>query len=58
MAENFLALLTLLFVALKLTGHITWSWAWVLSPVWIPILLVIMFFVLGVGVHFLVAKWG
>lgn len=29
------ALLTLLFVALKLTGHIDWSWWWVLSPVWI-----------------------
>jgi len=27
--------LTLLFIGLKLTGHITWSWLWVLSPVWI-----------------------
>ena len=25
--------LTLLFIALKLTGHITWSWIWVLSPI-------------------------
>jgi len=31
-----LDLLTLLFVALKLTGHITWSWWWVLSPTLIP----------------------
>ena len=29
--------LTLLFIALKLTGHITWSWIWVLSPIWISI---------------------
>ena len=29
------SLLTLLFVGLKLTGHIDWSWLWVLSPVWI-----------------------
>lgn len=29
--------LTLLFIALKLTGCITWSWIWVLSPVWITI---------------------
>ena len=26
-------LLTLTFVALKLTGTIAWSWFWVLSPV-------------------------
>lgn len=34
---GFLGLLTLLFVALKLTGHIGWSWWWVLSPVWLPL---------------------
>ena len=28
-------LLLILLVALKLTGYIAWSWAWVLSPVWI-----------------------
>ena len=27
-----LSLLTLLFVGLKLTNHIDWSWWWVLSP--------------------------
>lgn len=30
-------LLTLLFVGLKLTGNIDWSWWWVLSPIWLPI---------------------
>lgn len=29
-------LLGILFVALKLTGQIDWSWFWVLSPFWIP----------------------
>lgn len=29
--------LGLIFITLKLTGHITWSWLWVLSPFWIPI---------------------
>lgn len=28
-------LLTVLFVALKLLGIISWSWWWVLSPLWI-----------------------
>ena len=29
---GFFGLLTILFIALKLTGYITWSWFWVLSP--------------------------
>jgi hypothetical protein len=44
--------LTLLFVALKLTGFITWSWWWVLSPsifgAVLFILLLIIHSVLGV----------
>ena len=34
---GFLGLLTLLFIGLKLTGYIAWSWIWVLAPLWIPI---------------------
>jgi len=30
-------MLLVLFVALKLTGVIGWSWWWVLSPILIPI---------------------
>jgi hypothetical protein len=33
---GFLGILTLIFITLKLTGHITWPWLWVLSPIWIP----------------------
>ena len=36
---GFAGLLTILFVGLKLTGHIKWSWWWVLSPIWISALL-------------------
>ncbi len=36
-----LTLLLLLFIALKLTGVIAWSWWWVLSPFWIPLVLVL-----------------
>lgn len=32
---GFVGLLTILFVGLKLTGFIDWSWVWVLSPLWI-----------------------
>ena len=27
--------LTIVFIVLKLCGLITWSWTWVLSPLWI-----------------------
>lgn len=32
----FLSGLLLLFIGLKLTGHIDWSWWWVLAPAWVP----------------------
>ena len=32
---GFCGALTILFIALKLCGTITWSWLWVLSPLWI-----------------------
>ena len=32
---DFVDALTLLFIGLKLTGTIDWSWWWVLSPMWI-----------------------
>ena len=44
---SFLGLLTLLFIGLKLTGYITWSWIWVLAPLWIPISIALL--VLSVG---------
>ena len=34
---NFGSLLALMFIYLKLTGVIVWSWWWVLSPFWIGI---------------------
>jgi hypothetical protein len=39
-----------IFLVLKLTGHIDWSWWWVTSPLWIPfgIFLAIVVVVFGV----------
>lgn len=39
---GFVGLLTVLFIALKLTHNISWSWWWVLSPLWISTGLVIV----------------
>lgn len=41
---GFAGLLAILFIALKLTGVINWSWLWVLSPIWIPFILIAIFF--------------
>ena len=40
---GFAGLLTIVFITLKLTGYIDWSWVWVLAPLWIPIVLVLLF---------------
>lgn len=39
---GFCGLLTIAFIVLKLCNVITWSWWWVLSPLWIPIALIIL----------------
>ena len=38
---GFCGLLTVVFITLKLCNVITWSWWWVLSPLWIPFALVV-----------------
>lgn len=49
--DVFLSLLTVLFVGLKLTGHIGWSWWLVLAPLWFPVtaLLVVGLLLAAVG---------
>lgn len=37
---GFTELLALVFIALKLSHVITWSWWWVLAPIWIPVIIV------------------
>ena len=38
---GFTGALQLLFITLKLTGFIKWSWVWVLSPIWISTIIAI-----------------
>ena len=33
---GFCGLLAIVFITLKRTGVISWSWLWVLAPIWIP----------------------
>jgi fatty acid desaturase len=40
---TFLGLLAIVFIALKLGGILTWSWWWILAPLWMPWALFILF---------------
>lgn len=51
-------LLLVLFVGLKLTGYINWSWWWVLSPFWIPLIFVIVVLGIAKGVEDLKKERG
>ena len=51
---NTISILTVLFVVLKLTHMIDWSWWWVLSPLWMPTVIVLSIIML-VGVATLMA---
>lgn len=44
---GFLGLLALIFITLKLTGVIAWSWLWVLAPLWIPTALIVVILVVA-----------
>ena len=48
--------LFLLFLGLKLTGHIDWSWWWVTSPLWIPFVLIIVLFMLFATIAYCIGK--
>jgi len=39
---GFTGMLTILFIGLKLGGVISWSWWWVLSPIWISLLVILL----------------
>ena len=39
---GFTGLLTIVFITLKLLEKITWSWWWVLSPLWISFIIFII----------------
>lgn len=46
MQIGFLGALAILFIGLKIAEVITWSWWWVLLPLYGPVALIVIFFVL------------
>lgn len=51
---GFAGLLTIVFIVLKLCGVISWSWLWVLSPIWISFGLALILFAIA-GILILIA---
>ena len=44
----FLPGLTLVFIYLKMTGQLAWSWFWVLSPLFVPLTIAIIVVLIAV----------
>ena len=42
MQIGFVGLLTIIFIVLKTTKVISWNWLWVLSPLWIGLIVAIL----------------
>ena len=53
---GFTGALTIAFIVLKLLGNINWSWVWVLSPIWITLLLYILTIIITLIVIFIQKK--
>lgn len=51
---SFIGLLTILFIGLKLTDYIDWSWLWVLAPLWIPITLILLIVLAMLCLYFII----
>jgi len=45
-SNSFSTLLTIVFIVLKLCKVITWSWVWVLSPLWIGWLIALLLIII------------
>lgn len=52
---SFFGLLTILFIGLKLSGFIGWSWWLVLGPLWIPTVAVLGFMAFALLIAFVAA---
>jgi len=59
---SLLGLLFLVFLILKLTGVIDWSWWWVTSPLWLPVAAVVggllLLAVVGLTIYQAVTRIG
>lgn len=50
-------ILFVVFLVLKLTDKIDWSWWWVTSPIWIPVALVLVVAIIAGIVSAIFGRW-
>lgn len=48
---NITTSLLVVFVVLKLTKLVNWSWWWILSPLWLPFILVVIIAIIMIAVN-------
>ena len=48
---SYIALLSVVFIVLKLLNVISWSWLWVLSPLWISFILFVVFSIVCIIIY-------
>lgn len=53
---NIVIALLIIFVVLKLMQVVNWSWWWVISPLWIPMLITLMLYIIS-RIITVVKKW-
>ncbi len=52
---GFCSMLTILFITLKLCNVIGWSWWWVVSPLWLPVVAILVLAFIGLVIVGIVA---
>ena len=50
---SFCGLLAIVFITLKLCGVINWAWWIVLAPIWVPLVIGVVFFLIVFVVSFI-----
>ena len=53
---GFTGVLTIVFIVLKLLGKLDWSWWWVLSPLWISVV-ILLAIIAGIFVAAFIAEY-
>ena len=53
---SFTSVLTLIFIVLKILGVIEWSWVWVLSPLWVSMIVFLAIVMILAAIEFKIFK--
>ena len=54
---SFTTILFLVFLVLKLTNTIDWSWWWVTSPLWIGVVIWVILSIILIICDYYIRKW-